>query len=171
MSKEAGTDMINVDELKRCFAHYPSGVVAVTAVVDDEPHVFVASSFAVGISLEPALVSLAIRKGSSTWAEISKAEVLGVNILGEGQSGVCIQLAGKDKFRRFEGVDRELTEAGSIRLTGAAAFMEGKIWSVVDAGDHDLVLLELHNVTTNHKTEPLVYHSTLFRKLEQLQPA
>ncbi|TQR79565.1 flavin reductase, partial [Mycobacterium hodleri] len=47
--------------LRHVFAHVPSGVAAVSAIVDGVPVVLVASSFQVGISADPPLVLFSVQ--------------------------------------------------------------------------------------------------------------
>jgi flavin reductase (DIM6/NTAB) family NADH-FMN oxidoreductase RutF len=71
--------------VRQAFAQFPSGVAALAADIDGAKHVLVASSFMVGVSLEPCLVAVAVQKTSETWDHISRAGRLGVSIFGKGQ--------------------------------------------------------------------------------------
>lgn len=48
--------------LRKVFAQHPSGVAALCAELDGEKTGIVASSFTVGVSLEPALVMFAVQE-------------------------------------------------------------------------------------------------------------
>ena len=61
------------DGLRRAFANFPSGVVAVCAEVDGVPHGLAVSTF-VPVSLDPPLVSFCVQNSSSTWPRLDKAE-------------------------------------------------------------------------------------------------
>ena len=67
--------------VREAFGHFPSGVAAIAAVLDGKPQVIVASSFSVGVSLDPPLAAFFVQKSSSTWALLSRASRLGVSIL------------------------------------------------------------------------------------------
>ena len=66
--------------VRKAFAQFPSGVAVLAVDIDNEKHALVASSFMVGVSLEPCLVSVAVQKSSETWEVIKGARSLGVSI-------------------------------------------------------------------------------------------
>ena len=67
--------------IKQAFAQFPSGVAAFSAMVGFAPEVLVASSFTVGVSLEPPLVMFAVQKFSTTWPKLLRGLRLGVSVL------------------------------------------------------------------------------------------
>lgn len=151
--------------LRETFAHFPSGVAAMTAEVDGVPHALVASSFTVGVSLEPALVMFAVQKSSATWPVLRRASRMGVSILGQDQGALCRQLANRDKNARFAGVDAHRLESGALLLPNASLWFECSIFDEHPAGDHDVVLLEIHALHLDKQTSPLVFHDSAFRQL------
>ncbi|MGM0931190.1 MAG: flavin reductase family protein [Actinomycetota bacterium] len=151
--------------LRETFAHFPSGVAAMAAEMDGERHVLVASSFTVGVSLEPPLVMFAVQKSSTTWPALRRAKRIGVSILGEGQGALCRQLAGRDKAARFDGVGAATTESGAILLPSASLWFECSIYAEHPAGDHDAVFFEIHALHADKETSPLVFHGSRFRQL------
>jgi flavin reductase (DIM6/NTAB) family NADH-FMN oxidoreductase RutF len=151
--------------LRETFAHFPSGVAAMAAEIDGERHVLVASSFTVGVSLEPPLVMFAVQKSSTTWPALRRADRIGVSILGEGQGTLCRQLAGRDKAARFDGVGAATTESGAILLASASLWFECSIYAEHPAGDHDAVFFEIHALHADKETSPLVFHGSRFRQL------
>ncbi len=97
-----GNDPLKV---RSTFAQFPSGVAVLAVEAGDEKHALVASSFMVGVSLEPCLVAVAVQKSSETWEQIKDAASLGgVSIFGKGQGHLTRKLAGKDRAARFEQV-------------------------------------------------------------------
>ena len=81
--------------LRSTFALFPSGVAALSAVVDGGPVVLVASSFQVGISLDPPLVLFAVQHTSTSWPKLKNADRIGVSVLGEAHDLAARQLASK----------------------------------------------------------------------------
>ncbi|WP_095534244.1 flavin reductase family protein [Streptomyces hirsutus] len=150
--------------VRQTFAQFPSGVAALAADIDGAKHALVASSFMVGVSLEPCLVAVAVQKTSVTWEQISKAGRLGVSIFGKGQSGLTRQLAHKDRAARFEQVAIEVSDDGAVFIDGAALWLDCSISGVSEAGDHWMVLLEAHRLGAG-ENEPLVWHGSTFREL------
>jgi flavin reductase (DIM6/NTAB) family NADH-FMN oxidoreductase RutF len=152
--------------LREAFARFPSGVAALCTTLNGAPQGIVASTFTVGVSLEPALVSFSVQNSSNTWPTIKNAERIGVSILGAEHNGVCRQIASKTGDR-FAGLDLTTTEEGAVFLDRAALWLDTSVYAEVPAGDHHVVLLEVHGVET-HDAEhsPLIFHDSNFHQLE-----
>lgn len=148
--------------LREAFGHFPSGVAALAAEHAGERHVIVASSFSVGVSLDPPLVAVFIQQHSSTWTVLAQAQRIGVSILGDAHAGACRQLASRDKQARFHGVAAESRESGAIQIEGAAAWFECSVFDVRAAGDHEVVLLRIHGLLMEPDVAPLVFHRSRF---------
>lgn len=150
--------------LRRAFGRFPSGIAALCAEIDGVPQGIVASSFTVGVSMEPPLVMFAVQNTSRTWPVLRSAQRIGVSVLGTGHDGVCRQIASRDGDR-FAGL--ELHEAeGALFLDEAALWLECSIENEVPAGDHAVVLLRVHGYSTHEDAhEPLVFHGSAFRNL------
>jgi flavin reductase (DIM6/NTAB) family NADH-FMN oxidoreductase RutF len=157
-------------QLRRAFAAFPSGVVAVAAEIDDARVGLAASSFT-SVSLEPALVSVSLAKSSTTWPVLRRAGHLGLSVLAAHHDGTCRRLAGP-AARRFETVDTRTTDEGAVFVDGAAATFDCTVHREVDAGDHLLVLFRLHGAGVRHDVPPLVFHRSEFSRIEgELVPA
>ncbi len=151
--------------LRSAFGQFPSGVAALAAyTADDTPHGMVASSFTVGVSLDPPLVSVAVQNSSTTWPLLREANRIGVSILGEGQGTIARQMAAKG-IDRFEGLDIETNNA-AIFVAESALWLETSLYGEFPAGDHDVALLEVHNLADfTNVHEPLVFHKSQFRNI------
>lgn len=161
---------IGQQRLREAFSHFPSGVAALAAEIDRKPQVLVASSFTVGVSLDPPLAAVFVQKSSSTWSLLSRAERIGVSILGADHAETCRQLAGRDRSERFSGVERVASPTGAIRILGSAAYFECSVHDVHSTGDHDAVLLFIHDLHVARETAPLVFHGSRFTQLA-MEPA
>ncbi|WP_258725837.1 flavin reductase family protein [Cellulomonas sp. NS3] len=152
--------------LRQVFALFPSGVAAVSADVDGEAVVLVATSFQVGISLDPPLVLLAVQHTSTSWPRLRDRPRLGVSVLGAAHDQAAIQLASTTaRGERFTGLETTTTASGAHLIAGAAAWLECSVHSQTRAGDHDLILLRVHALAGAPGTEPLVWHGAGFRTL------
>ncbi|WP_235736265.1 flavin reductase family protein [Nocardioides alcanivorans] len=149
--------------LREAFGIFPSGVVAVAAEVDGRPVGLAASSFS-SVSLDPPLVSFSVANGSKTWPDLRRAGHLGVTILAAHHGAVCRQLAGPPE-QRFDGVESTTNDAGAITLDDGLARFDCSIFREVEAGDHTIVLLELHGVEHADDSQPLVFHRSGFSRL------
>lgn len=154
-------------QLRQAFAEFPQGVVAIAAEVQPgHPEALVASTFTVGVSLEPPLVSFAVQHTSSTWPKIREgATSLGISVLGSEQNGLCRQIASKDRARRFDGVGFT-TDDGAVRIEGSPLWLKARIHSQFPAGDHDIVVLEVLDLETQADQVPgLVFHRSQFKSI------
>lgn len=154
--------------VRSTFAQFPSGVAVLAVEAGDEKHALVASSFMVGVSLEPCLVAVAVQKSSETWEQIKDAATLGVSIFGKGQGHLTRKLAGKDRAARFEQVAIEIGEDGAVFIEDAALWLECSIHEVSEAGDHWMALLEVKKLGVG-ENEPLIWHGAKFRELVNAQ--
>ena len=152
-------------ELRRAFGRFPSGIAALCAEVDGAPQGIVASSFTVGVSLDPPLVMFAVQNSSRTWPVLKRAGRIGVSVLGTGHDGVCRQIASRDGDR-FAGLSLHQADTGALFLDEAALWLECSVENEVPAGDHAVVLLRVHGYSTHgDRHEPLVFHGSAFRNL------
>jgi flavin reductase (DIM6/NTAB) family NADH-FMN oxidoreductase RutF len=145
------------DALRRAFAAFPSGVVAVTAEVEGEPVGLAASSFT-SVSLDPPLISVSIARSSTTWPVLRAAARIGVSVLAHHHADTCRQLAGPSATR-FDGLALRREATGALLLDDAAGAFDCAIEQEIEAGDHVIVLLRLHALQVS-TTAPLVFHGS-----------
>ncbi len=149
---------------RRIFAQFPSGVAVLAVERAEEKHAFVASSFMVGVSLEPCLVAVAVQNSSATWEQMRDASAIGVSILGTGQAELARRLASRDRATRFEQVAVEVDHSGAVFIEDAAVWLRCSVYEVTDAGDHQLALLQVERAGVSGQ-EPLIWHGSRFREL------
>ncbi|MET9489346.1 flavin reductase family protein [Nocardia sp. NPDC006630] len=155
-------------DLRKTFAHFPSGVVAVCAQIGGEAYGMVVSTF-VPVSLDPPLVSLCVQYSSETWPRLEKASRLGLSLLGGHQEAAARSLSSR-KGDRFRDVDLRTGNGNAAFIGGAAAWLEASIYEQVAAGDHAVVLLRVHRISAHSDAEPLVFHRSGFRGLHDAVP-
>jgi flavin reductase (DIM6/NTAB) family NADH-FMN oxidoreductase RutF len=148
--------------LRAAFARFPSGVTALSALVDGVPEGMAVSSF-ISVSLAPPLLAVSLRLSSGTWPVLRRAPAIGVSVLAAQHGTLSRQLAGSTD--RFAGVDWDATAAGAIRIGGAAAFFECAVERELPAGDHVIALLAVRGVEYQPSVPPLVFHGSTFRQL------
>ncbi|MET8998572.1 flavin reductase family protein [Amycolatopsis sp. Hca4] len=150
--------------LRQAFACFPSGVTALGAVAGGAPAGMAVSSFT-SVSLEPALLSVCVRNASATWPQLRASPRLGLSVLAEHQAAAGRRLAGKTGDR-FAGVGWWASDDGALFVLGASAWFDCSVRAEVPAGDHTVVLLEVHGLHANPDVPPLVFHGSRFRRLE-----
>ena len=148
--------------LRKAFGVFPTGVVAVAALVEGKPVGLAASSFT-SVSLEPPLVSFSVARTSKTWPDLRRSSHLGVTVLAEHHGEVCRRLAGPVDSR-FDGLAVSSSRDGALTLDEGLARFDCTIYREVEAGDHIVILLQLH-AADHGAGQPLVFHRSNFGKL------
>lgn len=150
-------------QLRRVFGAFPTGVTAIAAVLDGVPVGLAASSFT-SVSLDPPMVSVCLAHTSSTWPVLRQATRLGVSVLGAHQERICRQLSARG-VDRFAGTRWRVTPDGGVLLDGSSAWLDCSIEREIPAGDHDIVLLRVHDLDADPQVPPLVFHASGYRQL------
>ena len=148
---------------RRVFGAYPTGVAALAALVDGVPVGMAANSFT-SVSLDPPLASVSVAHTSSTWPSLRTAPYIGVSVLGSTQESVSRQLAAKG-VDRFDGLSWRTTPGGAVLLDGSGAWFETSVEDQMRAGDHDIVVLRVHDLGSDPTVSPLVFHGSAYRRL------
>jgi flavin reductase (DIM6/NTAB) family NADH-FMN oxidoreductase RutF len=149
---------VDDDLFRTVMAATPAPVTVVTTLGADRPAGCTVSAF-MSLSLSPRLVAVALNSRSSMLAEVQTSQRLGVNILARGQADVAVQFA-SSAAKRFDGMAWWL-EDGLPRLYGTAAWLSCRLASVVDAGDHRLLMAEVVGAA-HSRQPPMVYAERLF---------
>jgi flavin reductase (DIM6/NTAB) family NADH-FMN oxidoreductase RutF len=144
-------------------------VVAVAAEVDGRVTGLAASSFT-SVSLDPPLVSFSIANTSRTWPALREAERLGLTVLADHHDQVCRRLAGPVEHR-FDDVAVTATDDGAVTLDEGLARFDCSLHQEVVAGDHTIVILQLHAVEHTDGSLPLVFHRSGFTRISTGQVA
>ncbi|MGV0991298.1 MAG: flavin reductase family protein [Mycobacterium sp.] len=150
--------------LREAFGHFPSGVIAIAAQVDGMPVGLAASTF-VPVSLDPPLVSFCVQNCSETWPKLQQVQALGISVLSENHGQAARTLAAKHGDR-FAGLDTVSSAAGAVFVKGTCVWLESTIEQELPAGDHTIVLLRIRDVTVHDGVSPIVFHRSMFHRLD-----
>jgi len=156
--------MTDQKAIETAFAGFPSGVAALTALIDGVPTGLVATSFTVGVSFDPPLVLFSVRNSSTTWPVLRSASRIGVSILSSEHEAACMQMASRSQDR-FAGLATETTADGAIFLHDSVMWLECEVSAEIPAGDHSVIVLAVQSIKHAADVEPLIYHGRSFRKL------
>lgn len=150
--------MMSPNTFKDLMAGVPAPVCVVTTSHDNAPKGTTVSSLA-SLSLEPALVSIALAHGSTLLGCLRDSGRFAINLLAHDQADLARRFAvsGGD---RFDGVDWHL-EHDLPRLAGVSRFMACDIASEVPGGDHVAIFGRVVNCWMSD-IPPLIYVSRQF---------
>src|SRR3954470_13417116 len=133
---------------------FPPRVCGVAAVADGEPAGMAIGSF-FSISLDPPLVGFCAGTGSSTWPKLKAAGQFCVSILGDDQEEASRRVASKEADKSA-GLSWDHSPLGSPRLGGSLAWIDCTIEAVHEAGDHELVVGAVHDLSVADEGRPLI---------------
>ena len=146
---------------RQTMGNFATGVVVVTGLPDGEPVGFAAQSF-VSLSLEPPLVAFSPGKSSSSWPRIRQSGSFGINILGQDQQDVCVDMA-QSETDKFANVSWRSGTTGAPMLEDVLAFVECSIEAEHDAGDHTIVVGRvLGHQRVRNQAAPLLYFRSAY---------
>jgi len=135
--------------------HYPTGVVVVTATVDEAPVGMVVGTFS-SVSLDPPLVSFMPMTTSASYATLRRAESVCISVFAHDQIKACRTLASKDPDK-FDRVEWEMSAAGAPQIAGAVAHIHGRIAQEIEAGDHFITLVAVDDLDVARPVTPLLF--------------
>lgn len=142
-------------------SHWASGVTVVTTLdAEYRRHGFTANSFT-GVSLDPPLVLVCLDRGANCMSAFGSATWMAVHVLRRDQEALARTFARRDADK-FAGLRVRPGMAGIPVLGGAVATLECRITERVPAGDHLVLLAEVHRAAGSGG-EPLLYHRRAFR--------
>ena len=133
------TAIVDPRTLRDAFGAFMTGVTIVTTIgTGGEPVGFTANSFA-SVSLDPPLLLVCLARTSRNFENFTKANGFAVNILAEHQKDLSNTFA-RPAEDRFANIDWQRGPHGSPVLGGVAAWFDCATHSVVDGGDHVILI-------------------------------
>jgi flavin reductase (DIM6/NTAB) family NADH-FMN oxidoreductase RutF len=151
-----------------CFA---TGVTIVTVDQGGEVHGMTANAFC-SVSLDPVLVLVCVDQRARTHAHLHARKRFGVNILRSDQQAVSEYYARSTESHQHAeeaGASFERTSHGTPVLQGALAYLECRLHSTQQAGDHTIFIAEVEDVVMR-EGEPLLFFRGQYRKTSEPQP-
>lgn len=151
---------VRPDDFRTALSHFASGVTVVTVGSEGTLHGMTASSFA-SVSLEPPRVLVCLDKSSRTRALLSDS--FAVNVLNADQEDISRSFAHAGD-KPFGTLSHEIGANGAPLIHGALAWIECTTSSIVDGGDHDIVIGDVTGCASADGN-PLVYFARDYHKL------
>ena len=142
-------------ELRHAFGRYATGIAVITTLDEQgEFYGITINSFA-SVSMAPPMISWNVIRGSTAHTTILRAQRFVVNVLGKEQQRIAQQMAGPIP-ERFSEIACRRSRHGLPVIDDALATFECEVYSLVTAGDHDIVLGVIDHFT-HRDGPPLVY--------------
>lgn len=161
----SGAPTFEAAQYRQVMGRFCTGVAIITATHEGEPAGFTAQTF-VPLSIDPPLVSFSPQKTSTSWPKIKAAGTFCVNVLSDDQEALCRAFAssGGDKFRGVGWHPGPST--GAPVLQGVIAWVEGRIESEHDGGDHLIVVGRVLDLESKSDRHPLLFYRGGFGRFE-----
>lgn len=134
---------LNDTDFRNALARFASGVTVVLTRNSGGAFVgFTASAFSF-LSLDPPLVLVCLQKDADCYPAFMEAQRFTVSILSAGQSDLAVRFATKsiDKLRGVATVP--LPGSGLPSVDGASAWLDCRMHSRPDGGDHTILIGEV----------------------------
>ncbi|MFQ5442158.1 MAG: flavin reductase family protein [Thermodesulfobacteriota bacterium] len=110
-------------------------------------------------SFIPPLVTIAVGKTRFSHHMIEESGVFAVNALGQGgiETAKHFGLKSGADTDKFEGIDYDTKVTGSPIIRGALAWVDCKVYSTLDVGDHTLFVGEILDGGVLREGDTIVY--------------
>jgi flavin reductase (DIM6/NTAB) family NADH-FMN oxidoreductase RutF len=151
-------DNSRVVDLRTPMRRFPAGVAVVTVDADGQQLGLTVSSF-VSLSLEPPLVGFAIAREAALHALLTEAGAFAVSLLAGSQVALAQHFArGVPPIALWEGIARRPgPETGAPLIEGALAWLEARLESAEEVGDHSWFVGRVVTSELGANAEPLLH--------------
>jgi len=154
-------------EFRRAMGSFATGVTVITVDYEGEVQGMTANAFC-SVSLEPLLVLVCVDHKARTNAHLHARKRFGVNILAENQRAIseyyARPLPKHEHAEQEAGARFDRTAQGTPVLHGTLAYLECRLHSTQDAGDHTIFIAEVEDVVV-WEGNPLLYFRGQYREI------
>jgi flavin reductase (DIM6/NTAB) family NADH-FMN oxidoreductase RutF len=154
-------------EFRKAMGSFATGVTVITVDSEGEVHGMTANAFT-SVSLDPLLVLVCVDHRARTHAHLNAKKRFGVNVLAERQRAISEYYADPSPTHqhaeREAGARFDRTQHGTPVLHDALAYLECRLHTVQDAGDHTIFIAEVEDVVVR-EGDPLLYFRGEYRKI------
>ncbi|MFG2981795.1 flavin reductase family protein [Streptomyces sp. NPDC048258] len=149
------------DLFKEVMSCVATPVSIVTVMSDgDLPFGATVSAFS-SLSIDPAMLLIALDRRSKTLEVIRESGRFGLNVLGADQDDLAMAFAAKGGVDKFYGTSWSV-DCGLPRIAHAPAWIASTVVDLVDGGDHVIVLGRVDAAESTGDKAPLVYYRRSF---------
>src|SRR5262249_21403259 len=158
---------VDQETFRRAMGCFATGVTVITVDYEGEVQGMTANAFS-SVSLDPVLVLVCVDQKARTHAHLHARKRFGINVLSAGQRAISEHYAQPDRdpsrAEQEAGARFERTTHGTPVLQGALAYLECRLQTAQDAGDHTIFIAEVEEVVVR-LGDPLLYFQSEYRKL------
>lgn len=157
---------LDPEQLRRAMRAWTTGVTIVTAAHAGQRYGMTVNSFT-SISLEPPLISVALKRLTHTHELVEKSGEFSITVLSADQRELSDRFAGKipNLTDRFEGVRTETLSIHAPLIAGGIAFLNCRVLNSMSVGENTLFVAEVVAARGEGEGDPLVYHNRVYWRL------
>jgi len=155
---------LNPAEFRKAMGAFATGVTIITLDLEGEVHGMTANAFA-SVSIDPLLVLVCVEHSTRTHAHMHAKKRFGINVLCEDQRAISDFYANPNRHERDAGeagAQFDRTAHGTPMLHGALAYLECRLHSAEQAGDHTIFIAEVEDVVVQDG-DPLLFFRGKYR--------
>ncbi len=154
---------IEKNELRRVMGHFATGVTVITTLrKSGELHGLTANAFT-SVSLVPPLVLVCVDKKAESYPCFEESKVFTVNILAADQEAISRRFA-VSGGEKFQGIAYRDGANGAPILEGTLGYIECRVTTAVEGGDHTIYLGEVEQAETR-EAKPLLFFRGGYREI------
>jgi flavin reductase (DIM6/NTAB) family NADH-FMN oxidoreductase RutF len=158
---------LSPSEFRQAMGSFATGVTIITVDLGGEVHGMTANAFA-SVSLDPMFVLICVDHTASTHALLHAKKRFGINVLAENQRAISEYYASPvrthERAEAEAGARFDRTQHGTPILHGSLAYLECRLHSAQDAGDHTIFIAEVEDVVVR-QGDPLLFFRGEYRKV------
>jgi len=158
---------LNQTEFRQAMGAFATGVTIITVDLEGEVHGMTANAFT-SVSLDPMLVLVCVDHSTRTHAHLHAKKRFGINVLGEDQRAISEYYARPERTHEHAeaeaGARFDRTGHGTPILHGALAYLECRLQTAEEAGDHTIFIAEVEDVVLS-EGDPLLFFRGKYRKV------
>src|SRR5262249_45231676 len=161
---------LNPAEFRKAMGCFATGVTIITIDQEGEVHGMTANAFT-SVSLDPMLVLVCVDHRARTHAHLHARKRFGVNVLRSDQKAISEYYARAVETHQHAeeaGARFDRTVHGTPVLHGALAYLECRLRTAEQAGDHTIFIAEVEDVVVR-EGEPLLFFRGQYRQIGEVQ--
>ncbi len=157
---------LDPERLRHAMRAWTTGVAIVTSTYEGRQYGMTVNSFT-SISLEPPLISVALKQLTHTHDLVVKSGVFAVTILTAEQKELSDRFAGKlaNITDRFDGIQTETLASGEPVFKDGMAYLHCRVVNSMPVGENTLFVAEVTTAQGEGEGNPLVYHNRQYWRL------
>lgn len=154
---------LDPEQLRHAMRAWTTGVAIVTATHNGKQYGMTVNSFT-SISLEPPMISVALKRLTHTHELVEASGEFSVTILSAYQKELSDRFAGKQPEikDRFEEVTTETLTITAPLIKGGMAYFNCRVVNSMPVGENTLFVAEVIAARGEGEGNPLIYHNRVY---------